>query len=96
MKLRNSDNEFTFSLGQNTPNPFTDYTSVSFVLPNAGNATLEVFDINGRSFYTKTGHYQKGEHIVDVRLNELAVSGIMYYQLTFGSHKATKKMVVVK
>lgn len=94
--LRSVADEYQFALGQNKPNPFTDQTNIHFVLPKDGEATLEIFDLNGKKFYSQTRYYQKGENIVEVYLEEVPASGIVYYQLTFGSHKATKKMVVIR
>ena len=96
LELRSSDEFYQFALGQNKPNPFTNQTNIHFVLPNDGEATLEIYDLNGRKFYDQTRYFQKGENIVEVYLEEVPASGIVYYQLTFGSYKATKKMVVIR
>ncbi len=94
--LRSEEGGNEFFLMQNRPNPFTDFTTINFVLPTAGKATLEVFDVTGKKVYNKTTEYPKGDNQIELNANQLGETGILYYQLTFGQNKAIKKMVNVK
>lgn len=93
---RNTISDHSFALLQNRPNPFTDYTTISFVLPTAGDATLEVYDVTGKVIFNKTAQFEQGENQIDITAGQLGQSGILYYQLTFGEHKSVKKMVNVR
>ena len=55
----------TLTLTQNAPNPFNPRTKISFVLPAAGDATLCVYDVDGRLVRTlMSGHQEAGERTV--------------------------------
>jgi hypothetical protein len=86
-----SVNEFT--VFQNEPNPFADKTNISFNLPQAGNATLKVFDVNGKTIYTTTGSFGKGRNSFTLSRTELPASGVMMYQIESGANTVTKKMI---
>ena len=93
LSVRDNANE-GFALMQNTPNPFNEFTVISFNLPKAMNATLTVYDVNGKTLKTISSTYDEG--INNIRLNdsELGASGILYYQLQAGNFTANRKMVV--
>ena len=93
LSVRDNANE-GFALMQNTPNPFNEFTVISFNLPKAMNATLTVYDVNGKILKTISSTYDEG--INNIRLNdsELGASGILYYQLQAGNFTANRKMVV--
>ena len=51
------------ALAQNVPNPFRSSTSIRFVLPEAANVSLRVFDVQGRLVRTLVaGPQSPGEH----------------------------------
>ncbi len=83
-----------FALMQNTPNPFHNFTEISFNLPQAMNATITVFDVNGRTLRTISSKYDKGNNTIRLEKSELGTSGVLYYQLQAGDYTANKKMVV--
>lgn len=83
-----------FELLQNEPNPFNDYTNVSFNLPKAMDATFTVFDVNGRILKEVNSSFEKGTNTIRLTKSDLQVSGILHYQLKAGDFTATKKMVV--
>ena len=93
--------EFTEKLGseivlmQNRPNPFTESTIISFVLPEDGNATLTVFDISGKMLKKVNGNFVAGKNSIELRSEELQTTGVLYYQLESGSFRATKKMILL-
>jgi len=83
-----------FALMQNTPNPFNNYTEISFNLPKAMNATLTVYDVNGRTLRTISSKYDQGNNTIRLEKSELGASGVLYYQLQAGDYTANRKMVV--
>lgn len=85
-----------FRLEQNYPNPFNPRTTIEFVLPQAVNTTLKVYDILGREVRSlmedplPAGHYN-----VSFDASSLP-SGMYIYRLTAGKNTAVKKMTVLK
>ena len=84
-----------FELFQNKPNPFNGFTQVGFVLPQADQAVLNIFDVNGKLLKSYRGDYNKGYNEVMINRSELNASGVLYYELTSGSFRATKKMIMM-
>ena len=93
VQLTESTNAFT--LLQNKPNPFTEMTEIAFVLPEAGQATLTLFDITGKVAYTATNTYSKGYNVATVSRSMLSGSGVWFYRLDSGEHSSTKKLTLV-
>jgi len=95
IELRNNGQiiEEAFTVNQNTPNPFTDNTSISFNLPENASVSLTVFDVTGRIIKEVTQDFEKGFNTVTLNANELNASGVMYYRIDAGSHTATRKMI---
>ena len=84
-----------FALHQNQPNPFVGETTISFMLPEANEATLTIMDVTGKLIMRITDLYEKGYNEVSLRSDEIQTSGIIYYQLESGKYQATKKMIVI-
>ncbi len=82
-----------FELFQNEPNPFAEKTNITFQLPEAGEATLKVMDVNGRTLYTKTSQFAKGLNTFVVSKSDVQSKGVLIYQVESGDHVATKKMI---
>jgi len=91
-----SESENAFELLQNTPNPFSDKTNISFVVPEQTTYTLNVFDMTGKLVYKTVGEAQEGVNNISLDKYELDATGILYYTLIAGEHSATKKMIVIK
>ena len=85
-----------FGLNQNTPNPFTDVTTIGFNLPAAGTATLTVMDVQGKVLRAIKADYAKGYNTVSLNANELGATGVLYYQLEAADNVATKKMIIIE
>lgn len=90
-----------FVLHQNYPNPFNPVTEISFNLPNAGDVTLEVYNIMGQKVNTLINErFEAGNHSVtwDSRDNNghSVSSGIYFYRLTTDEFIDTKKMILLK
>lgn len=85
-----------FELQQNYPNPFNPITSISYYLPNKGEVSLIVYDIQGKEIITLANEKQSaGSHSVQFDGSNLS-SGIYFYKLRVGQFEETKKMVLIK
>ncbi len=85
-----------FQLLQNQPNPYNGKTVIGFVLPEASNATMTIFDATGRTLKVIKGDYAKGYNEIVVEKGEINAVGILSYRLTTSSHSATKQMIVTE
>ena len=85
-----------FKLHQNTPNPFTNSTSISFELPSSTEATLKVFDVTGKLLLERSGHFEAGLNAVNIEAIDFDISGLVYYTLETKEHKAQRKMLIIK
>lgn len=85
-----------FELYQNQPNPFNAETKIGFNLPEAGQATLRLFTVDGRLVRTYQGEYGQGYNEWILQRSELPASGLLYYQLSSGEHTATRKMMILE
>ena len=90
-----------FSLAQNYPNPFNPSTRLSFNLPQAGQARLEIYDLLGRSVRTLIdGPLDAGYHSLnwDGRMtgSGYVSSGIYFARLQFGEMTTAIRMTLEK
>lgn len=90
-----------FILRQNYPNPFNSSTTIRFDLPEASEATLAIYNINGQLIRTlASGFYSAGEHKVvwDGRdeFSQPVPSGVYLYRLVTAGQTTTKKMNLLK
>ncbi|MCE7926669.1 MAG: HYR domain-containing protein [Haliscomenobacteraceae bacterium CHB4] len=78
---------------QNRPNPFSDRTAITFVLPEACEAELRVYDVSGRLLQSYRAEYAAGTHQVTFELPAATATGLMYYELITPFGKLSKKMM---
>ena len=80
----------------NNPNPFSESTTIEFELSESGNATVEVYTLEGVKIATlANGTYDTSIQQVEFKSTDVA-SGTYKLVLRSGSHVATTMMVVVK
>jgi hypothetical protein len=84
-----------FRLDQNTPNPFQGETLIGFNLPQAGEATLLIQDVAGRTVKLIEGDFVRGYNQVKLKSSDLPSVGVFFYTLTAGDHTATKKLMII-
>ena len=82
-----------FELAQNQPNPFRGATVISFTTPVAGEYTLTITDMAGRTVQSTSATAVKGANNVNV---EMPSAGIFNYTVKTSNFTATKKMVVIE
>jgi len=95
LNFRGSDVN-AFELYQNTPNPFSTYTDISFNLPEKSNGTMSIYDLTGKVLKVISQDFEKGMNTVRIKKSDLNVSGVLYYRLETGDFTATKKMILIK
>ncbi|MCG8326227.1 MAG: T9SS type A sorting domain-containing protein [Chitinophagales bacterium] len=83
-------------LHQNKPNPFFNQTTISFWLPEAGEANLTVYDISGKELKVVDGYYDAGYHEVEIQRNEVPSFGVYFYTLRTGTFIDTKQMILLE
>ena len=89
-----------FLLNQNYPNPFSEYTNLSFTITDSRllglEATVKIFDILGRELYT--AYSEKEDGITHALYLDAArfQEGNYIFRLTCGDRTATKMFTVFK
>jgi photosystem II stability/assembly factor-like uncharacterized protein len=97
------DNQFpaSITLQPNYPNPFNLSTKIVYQLPETGDVSLKVYNIQGQLVRTLVDEIQKsGEHTVlwDGLANDgvEVTSGVYFYRLESGKEVKTRKMVLLR
>jgi pectate lyase len=76
------------------PNPFTEFTTLVFVLPEAGNVSISLFDITGRKIgEIANEHRLAGKNEIRMQRDGLR-RGIYLISLEFKGNQITKKLAV--
>ena len=84
------------SLSQNYPNPFNPATQIRYELPQAGQVSLEVFDMAGRRVAELVnGQVNAGVHTVSFDGSGLS-SGVYMYRLQVAGQVFTRKLTLIK
>jgi len=96
IQIRELDENATFAMYQNEPNPFNDQTTLSFDLPESNKVQLNIVDITGKRVHSESSFMTKGANTFVVTGSDLGESGIYYYTITTGEISQTKKMIFVK
>ncbi len=88
-------------LHQNVPNPFSDMTTITFMLQEASTVNISVYDSAGKLVNTVTGNTQFPAGIHNVSWNgrsasgELSSAGIYFCRMTASGESMTIRMLVV-
>ncbi len=98
----NNDNEIisaesVFSMS-NHPNPFSSTTTINYILPEANNVEIAIYDRLGKIINTISNSWMaKGSHEVIVNANTLQLKqGVYFYKITAGKHQMVKSFVISK
>ncbi|MDD3284484.1 MAG: FlgD immunoglobulin-like domain containing protein [Patescibacteria group bacterium] len=88
-------------LHQNFPNPFNPETTISFNLPKAGKASLNIYNVKGQLVKTLVNETKTaGTHQIiwngTDNSGQSVSSGIYYYKLNAGKYSSTRKMIMMK
>ncbi|HEU4470789.1 MAG TPA: tail fiber domain-containing protein [Flavisolibacter sp.] len=84
-----------WSLSQNTPNPFSNATTIRYTIPAAaGKATIAVFDLSGKMLLQFDGLADSGQ--LTIQGNKLQPGMYLYSILHKGEEIFTRKMVLTR
>jgi hypothetical protein len=84
----------TIMLGQNSPNPFSGTTTISFYLPESEGVTFEFFNDNIETIKKiEDVEYRAGKNEIVFNAENLP-AGIYFYRLKVGKFVDVKKMVI--
>jgi predicted secreted hydrolase len=83
------------------PNPFNPATEISYVLPNACDVELSIFNVLGQRVTTLVNEYQAAGHKTvrwdgTNKSGSKVASGVYFYQIRAGEITETKKMILMK
>jgi hypothetical protein len=84
-----------YALYQNVPNPFNPITDIAFDMPEAGNYSIDIYNVAGQLVKSFSGYSDAGTVKVTWHADGVA-SGIYFYKATSNNFAATKKMVLMK
>lgn len=83
-------------LGQNSPNPFSDSTTISFYLPEEDEVTVEFFNSNIETIKKiEDVDYPAGKNEIVFNAENLE-PGIYFYRLKVGKFVDVKKMIITE
>ena len=83
-------------LFQNVPNPFTNYTDITFELEKTETITVSIFDTFGKEVFKRTAKYTVGQHHMKIENTDLPTSGIYTYQIRGAQYGLSKKLIFKK
>lgn len=94
--VKNSEQNNSYSLNVNYPNPFNAYTTIEYHIPKEEFVTLKIYNISGKLVKTLVDTIQSaGSYSIKFDCNGLA-SGSYFYKMTAGDFSQTKKYVLLK
>ena len=85
------ENAKYFLLGQNSPNPYTEQTTIPVSLIQPADLSLELFDLQGQKVATiQQNNLAAGEHKIELNMQSLGLSSGNYiYQITVKNSNGT-------
>lgn len=83
-------------LYQNTPNPFSQNTTIAFDIPRDANLTLQIHDLSGKMVYDIQDNYMAGRNEIKLSKDILKSSGVYYYTLISDKSIDTKSMILLE
>jgi len=95
----------TTKLNNNYPNPFNPVTTIGYSIKDAGNVTIEVYNLRGQIVKTLVNEVKEtGDHTATWNgtdnSNKSVSSGVYFYKMVsegnIGRYTSTKKMILMK
>jgi len=83
------------TLYQNSPNPVTDQTRISFYNPVAQEIVFELIDLSGKKIISRSNYYEAGIQQIMLNRAEIIGHGMFLYSINSPTDKQTKKLTIV-
>ncbi len=93
--LNKNGNSVNTTLYQNTPNPFSATTTISFDQAEKAVARISIIDVSGKVLKVIEEEFEQGFNSVLITKKELNATGVLYYRYESGIYTNTKKMIVL-
>ncbi len=87
------NSELSLTSLQNTPNPTSDFTNITFDLNVTSNVKLEVMNLVGDKVLTRNFQGKRGANSLKIDTSDLQ-QGIYLYSIECGNKKLTKRMII--
>ena len=85
-----------FSISQNVPNPFSDYSEIEFYLPESKFVTISIYNLIGDKLEEVVNNdFEAGNHKIKIDGKNLS-AGTYYYKISTDAFVATKAMNIIK
>jgi len=85
-----------YALGQNAPNPFNPTTTIGFTLADAGNVSIDVYNVAGQKVDTLVNDFMDaGSHSVVWDASGFS-NGVYFYTIKSANFTKTMKMTLLK
>ena len=85
-----------FSVSQNSPNPFNPSTTIHYTLAEAGDVSIEIFNVAGQRVDTIANEFMSvGSHSVTWDASGFS-AGVYFYTVKTGDFSKTMKMTLLK
>lgn len=86
-----------YELYQNVPNPFGDYSTITYSSPIQTDVNISVKDMNGRVIWSQLLHANKGKNEVVISKANMSIqAGVYFYTIEAQGFTQTKKMIISK
>ena len=87
--------EVTELTHSNAPNPFSDFTTISFDLPTSTSVLIQVYDMEGKEVIRTEQAFAAGRNTFEITNSMLKGTGVYYYSLTTANESASGKMILI-
>ena len=85
-----------FAVAQNSPNPFNPSTTISFTIADAGNVSIDIFNVSGQKVNTIANEFMSaGSHSVTWDASGFSAD-VYFYTVKSGDNTKTLKMTLLK
>ncbi|OYT16495.1 MAG: hypothetical protein B7C24_07620, partial [Bacteroidetes bacterium 4572_77] len=91
--VHNGIEAVSFSVSQNTPNPFNGNSKITVNTPQKAVVMIEVTNLMGQQIYTENAGTISGQKEIEIHAENLE-AGVYFYTVTIANESITKKMII--